>query len=364
VIRNVIFDWSGTLVDDLPAVWRATNHVFRLAGVPELTLERFRAEFCLPFTRFYERYVPHVPLAQLEPWFHEEFRRCDDRIEALPRAHEFLAFCRAHSLRTLVLSSVHGEHYGRQAERTGLGRFIDHPYPQVWDKTAKIGEVIAAHGLDPRATLLIGDMVHDLEAARRGGLWSCAVLTGYTGAAQLRTAAPDLLVEHLGELQVMLEHSGLRLPARPAAKDAWGMERVVATVGGLIFNEQGEVLMVRTRKWSNRWGIPGGKIRYGEPSEAALRRELLEETGLEVREIRFVMVQDCIHSEEFYREAHFLLLNYTCRCGPEPAVRLNEEAEAFQWVVPEAALRLELNQPTRRLLAAVMASAPGSPREG
>ena len=35
VIRNIIFDWSGTLVDDLPAVWRATNHVLRQAGVKD-----------------------------------------------------------------------------------------------------------------------------------------------------------------------------------------------------------------------------------------------------------------------------------------------------------------------------------------
>ena len=27
MIRNIIFDWSGTLVDDLPAVWKATNYV-------------------------------------------------------------------------------------------------------------------------------------------------------------------------------------------------------------------------------------------------------------------------------------------------------------------------------------------------
>ena len=27
MIRNIIFDWSGTLVDDLPAVWQATNYV-------------------------------------------------------------------------------------------------------------------------------------------------------------------------------------------------------------------------------------------------------------------------------------------------------------------------------------------------
>ena len=36
MIRNIIFDWSGTLVDDLPAVLQATNHVFRLAGIPPL----------------------------------------------------------------------------------------------------------------------------------------------------------------------------------------------------------------------------------------------------------------------------------------------------------------------------------------
>jgi len=45
VIRNIIFGWSGTLVDDLPAVFRATNYVFGQAGLTELTIEEFRAEF-------------------------------------------------------------------------------------------------------------------------------------------------------------------------------------------------------------------------------------------------------------------------------------------------------------------------------
>ncbi len=43
---------------------------------------------------------------------------------------------------------------------------------------------------------------------------------------------------------------------------------------------KGEVMMVRTHKWSNKWGIPGGKIKWGETSEAALRREIKEETNL------------------------------------------------------------------------------------
>ena len=102
VIRNIIFDWSGTLVDDLPAVWAATNHVLRQAGIPEMTLERFRAEFCLPFTRFYERYTPDVPLAQLEEWFHGHFREAQDSVQPLPHAREFLEVHAGHGRRGLA----------------------------------------------------------------------------------------------------------------------------------------------------------------------------------------------------------------------------------------------------------------------
>ena len=75
----------------------------------------------------------------------------------------------------------------------------------------------------------------------------------------------------------------------------------LSTVGGLIFNHLGEVLLIRTHKWSNLWGIPGGKIKWSETSEAALRREIMEETALKITDIRFVLVQDCILSKEFYQ---------------------------------------------------------------
>jgi len=74
-----------------------------------------------------------------------------------------------------------------------------------------------------------------------------------------------------------------------------------------------------------------------------------EETGLELRDIRFVMVQDCVDSAEFHYPAHFLLLNYTAEAEGE-AVVLNDEAEEFRWVTPAEAAVMELNMPTRVLL--------------
>ena len=350
MIRNIIFDWSGTLVDDLPAVLKASNFVLTQSGKPEMSLDTFRAEFSLPFKKFYDRHTPDVPMPQLESWFHASFKQAQTSVVELPHALEFLEFCRAKKLRTFLLSTVHGDYFAAQCRVTGFDAFLDKPYTDVWDKRKKIHEILAENNLKPDETLFIGDMEHDIETAKHGGIHSCAVLTGYNTVEQLRAAKPDLIVEHLGELRRVLLRNHFHLKPVEMAEDA---EPPLATVGALIFNAAGEVLMIRTHKWSGLWGIPGGKIKWGETSEAALRREILEETGLKISRIRFELVQDCIHSKEFYRDAHFVLLNYTCRCVGKPKVVLNEEGLEFRWIKLAGVKKLKLNKPTRILIDAV-----------
>lgn len=355
MIRNIIFDWSGTLVDDLPVVLQASNFVLTQAGKAKLTLEEFRAEFSLPFANFYNRHTPNVPVPQLEEWFHAEFKRAQGAVRELPHARSFLEFCRENKLRLFLLSSVHNDHFLVQCAVTGFGDFLERPYTGVWDKSEKIHEILRENRLAPDETLFIGDMQHDIETARHGGVHSCAVLTGYNTLQQLRGAKPDLIVEHLSELREILEKNDFHLlkPAPPHGDTSAAMP--LATVGALIFNSKDEALMIRTHKWSNLWGIPGGKIKFGETSEAALRREILEETGLKISRIEFALVQDCIHSKEFYRDAHFVLLNYTCHCDDKnPQVKLNEEGREFRWAKLADAKKLKLNKPTKILVEAVM----------
>lgn len=338
MFRNLIFDWSGTLVDDLGPVIEATNAVIAKYDLPPFDREGFRRSFRLPYREFYAEVLPHVPLEELESHFRPAFDAAGAPVTVLPHAREKLEWCAALGIRTFVLTSMDQPAFERQMDDFGFRDLFEATYAGVLDKREVIHRILETHGLNPAETAFVGDMTHDVETARHGGVASIAVLTGYNHPEVLAGVRPDLTVPDLGVLRGLLDRR------HPAAA------RPLATVGALIHDADGRVLMIRTHKWGHRWGIPGGKIRRGEASVAALRREVREETALGIDHIRFVMVQDSIDSPEFMRPEHFILLNYLARLEGAAAVRLNDEAEEFLWLPPAAALELDLNHPTRRLL--------------
>jgi phosphoglycolate phosphatase len=324
-IRNVILDWSGTLVDDFNPVLEATNEIFKQHGRPIFTAEDFREKFYLPFPEFYKEYLPELELPELDHHYHSAFKLLQTGIAMLPHALDFLDYLSGRGMPTFLLSTIHREHFEVQGGRLDVKKYFRHAYVQALDKRKVILHLLAEHDLDASETIFIGDMVHDVETARHAGVMSCAVLTGYDSLGKLKAA--NFLERHRGT------------PGSPP----------VPTVGALIFDEAGNVLMIQTHKWSHKWGIPGGKIKANEPSEEALRREIREETGLELKDVRFELVQDCIEPPEFYRKAHFILLNYTATATSRSVV-LNDEAEVHRWVSPEEAAKMDLNVPTRILL--------------
>lgn len=134
--------------------------------------------------------------------------------------------------------------------------------------------------------------------------------------------------------------------------------RPIATSGGLVFDDAGRCLLIRTHKWRDRWGTPGGKIERGETMVDAFVREVREETGLDVIDVRFVLAQDAIDHPEFWQPAHFILLNFTGRVRGDATVTLNDEAQQHRWVTLTEALDLPLNQPTRVLILRLLAEDP------
>ena len=340
MFRNLIFDWSGTLVDDLGPVIEATNAVFERYHLPPFDRDRFRREFRLPYSEFYAEFLPDIPLAELEVHFRPAFSSAKSPVTVLPHAREKLEWCTHHGIRAFVLTSMDTQAFERQMDDFQLRHHFEATYSGVIDKRDMIHEIIERHRLKPQETAFVGDMTHDVETARHGGLSSIAVLTGYQHPEVLAAVRPDLTVPDLEALRALMHR---QIAARP-----------ITTVGALIHDGAGKILMIRTHKWSGLWGIPGGKIKRGESSIDALKREVLEETKLHISEIGFVMNQDCIASPEFMHPEHFILLNYVARASSTD-VHLNEEAEEFMWLSPAEALKLPLNTPTRVLLEETLA---------
>ena len=205
MLRNLIFDWSGTLADDLGPVADATNLIFRHYGKPELVLEEFRERFRLPFDSFYEKVLPGVAAAELDALFHEHFIHRQQAVVLVPHALEFLRFCQATGRRVFLLSTIKESHFAEQSGRLGVAHFFEQAYVGVADKRARIAQILADHDLAPNETAFIGDMVHDIETARLGGVMAIATLTGFDSREKLSRANPDVLVRDLGELQKLFE---------------------------------------------------------------------------------------------------------------------------------------------------------------
>ncbi|GAA5514248.1 nucleoside triphosphatase NudI [Deinococcus carri] len=127
------------------------------------------------------------------------------------------------------------------------------------------------------------------------------------------------------------------------------MDRPVVCVGALVWGPDGRVLLVRTTKWRGRWGVPGGKVEWGETLADAVRREFREETGLALSDVRYAQTQEAVLSEEFHKPAHMLLVDFFARADT-PDITPNEEIEEWAWVPLAEAADYPLNTVTRTLV--------------
>lgn len=205
MITNLILDWSGTLVDDLSATLVATNAVFASHGLPPLSAEDFRRDFRLPYPEFYEEFLPGKPLDELEVLFKEAFLKAESLVVPLAPTRGFLENAKAKGIRLFVLSSMNEEALLRQAEDFGLRHYFEAIYAGVLDKRDKMGSVILEHSLQRDETAYVGDMVHDIHAARSGGVAALALLSGYDPWERLAAAGPDAIFADIGFVSKLLK---------------------------------------------------------------------------------------------------------------------------------------------------------------
>ena len=128
-------------------------------------------------------------------------------------------------------------------------------------------------------------------------------------------------------------------------------------VVGLIRNARDELLLCRMSRdrgvFPGLWGLTGGGIESGERMDEALRREVREETGLEIDEIRPAFFKDGEYDKTLpdgsRQRTYMIFLLFHCRAASQ-GVTLNDEFDAHAWVADADLATYELNPETRATL--------------
>jgi len=123
-----------------------------------------------------------------------------------------------------------------------------------------------------------------------------------------------------------------------------------ATVGALVVNKDGDILIVRSSKWHDKFTVPGGHIELGERAEDAIKREVKEETNLDVVPIKLLLVQQAIYPYHYHKHEHFVFMDYVCQAQSSEVKLDGRELQHYVWVKPEEALKLDLEEYTRNFV--------------
>jgi len=128
-------------------------------------------------------------------------------------------------------------------------------------------------------------------------------------------------------------------------------DRPVVGVGGVIISD-GRALLVRrgSPPLEGQWSIPGGMLESGETLLLGVRRELLEETGIEVTVLELIEVFERINLDgEGKARYHYVVLDYLCEAVRGEA-RAGSDVTEVAWATPAELAQFALTETATRVV--------------
>ncbi|MFF0429579.1 HAD family hydrolase [Streptomyces sp. NPDC004520] len=190
--KHLVWDWNGTLLDDIGAVIGATNAAFTELGLETITLERYRELYTVPVPKFYERIMGRLPTDEewtvMDGAFHRHYWQRAESCGLTAGAAELLAARQESGLTQSLLSLAPHAALIPLVRRYGIAeRFVRMDGRVDASTDGKSGHMVrhlAALGVQAERVVVIGDAADDAVAAAHVG--ARAVL--YTGGSHSRAS--------------------------------------------------------------------------------------------------------------------------------------------------------------------------------
>jgi len=194
MIRQVLWDWNGTLLDDLAYGMSVRNRTFPAFDLPLIeSVEDYHEQFTFPIRLYYERagVTDENFVAVAHAWMAEYVRGFAD-VPLHADAREVLHSFEAAGIRQTVLSATKRDMLEEQIAQFGIRQYFSDVLGlgNIYaGSKEEIGRTyLASCGVPADETVMIGDTLHDAEVAQAMGTHCVLVARGHQSRQTLLTA--------------------------------------------------------------------------------------------------------------------------------------------------------------------------------
>lgn len=214
-----IFDWNGTLIDDSFANLAGSNATFRMAGVPEISHDRYQETMDFPLIHFYSRngidtdtYLKNTE--RFNQAFMDVYGEVSKSAPLRRGTMDLLDILLDKGVTLMILSNHVQEHLEQQlSERhvhhkfkhiCGNPEFKSHQLTRM-TKLDRLQKFLEQNRYDPAEAFIIGDSLEEPEIAKHLGMTCVSVTWGCFSADRLRQSPTNYVIDELAELSEILQ---------------------------------------------------------------------------------------------------------------------------------------------------------------
>jgi phosphoglycolate phosphatase len=205
-MNSVIWDWNGTLLNDIDHCIRSINVLLNHRNLPQINKETYKEVFSFPVKEYYknigfdfEKEDFSIPAHQFIALYNDGFNSCSLQKSAV----QVLSFFRDKGVRQFVLSAMEHEMLVKTLELKGIINFFegvaglkDH---YAVSKIELGKQLINDFKIEREKTWLIGDTIHDFEVATEIGIRCILIADGHQSVERLRNTG-GIVIGELNQL--------------------------------------------------------------------------------------------------------------------------------------------------------------------
>ena len=209
MIKGIVFDFDGTIVDSMNMVFNALNDALKKKSLPTIEIELLGRMAGLPVSDIIstKNHITESTTREIEKDVFETYTAfCKTSCQLLPNVENTLKTLKSKQIKLGLLTTTPSKPLKTVIKKFSLNDYFDimlakedvknKPNPEGLEK------IITKFGIEKNECIYVGDSPIDIQTGKAAGIKTIAVTTGIATIEQLKEAKPDGIIPNLEKLLI------------------------------------------------------------------------------------------------------------------------------------------------------------------